>query len=83
MVAQFDRRPRNRGLQGVYRATVQKIDADGRLWVQAPRLSGGDSVGPLPTVVFPRAVAPGDRVLVQSVEGMATNLIVTALLAVH
>lgn len=68
---------------GVYRATVQKIEPDGRLWVQAPRLSGGSSVGPLPAVVLPRAVAPGDRVLVQSVEGMSANLIVTALLANH
>lgn len=79
----FEPRPRSRGLQGVYRATVQKIDADGRMWVQTPRLSGGDSVGPLPTVVLPRPAAPGDRVLVQAVEGMSTNLIVTALLANH
>lgn len=79
----FDRSGRMPGLQGLYRATVQKVDADGRLWVQAPRLSGSDSVGPLSTVVLPRPVIPGDRVIVQSVEGMAGNLMVTAVLAAH
>lgn len=83
MASRFDPRPQSRGLQGVYRATIQKIDADGRMWVQTPRLSGGDSVGPLPTVVLPRPASPGDRVLVQAVEGMSTNLIVVALLANH
>lgn len=71
------------GIQGVYRATVQKIEPDGRLWVAAPRLAGTDSIGPLPSVVLPRPIAPGDRVLLQSVEGMAENLIVIAVLANH
>ena len=83
VVRRFDRQPRRPGLLGVYRATVQKVDADGRLWVQAPRLSGGDSVGPLPTVVLPRPVAAGDRVIVQSVEGMPGGLLVTGVLANH
>lgn len=79
----FERSPRRSGLMGLYRAMVQKVEDDGRLWVHAPRLAGGDSVGPLPTVVFPRPVAAGDRVIVQSVEGMAGNLMVTAVLAAH
>lgn len=74
-------RPRQSGLPGVMRGTVSAVQSDGRLWVTVPRISGSDSVGPLPTVVFPRPAVVGDGVLVQAVEGRREDLIVTALLA--
>lgn len=74
---------RREGLPGVYRGEVVKVEADARLWVVVPRLSGSSPVGPLPTVVFPRPAVAGDRVLVQALEGAREQLIVTGLLARH
>ena len=74
-------RVRPQGLVGVMRGVVLTVEADGRLWVRVPRISGADAIGPLPTVVFPRVPVVGDGVLVQAGEGRREDLIGTGLLA--
>lgn len=61
----------------MWRATVTRVEGDGRAWVVAERLTGaGAEYGPCPTVAGPTPLATGDRVAVAFLEGRPDDPVV-------
>ena len=63
------------GLPGMWRATVTRASPP---YVQVPRLTGDDEVGPCETAHLQEPLAAGDKVWVGAIEGRAGQLVILA-----